>query len=753
MILNETPSSAGTPAQFAAKFISSTNRSIFLTGKAGTGKTTFLRGLKDATYKVVCIVAPTGIAAINAGGMTIHSMFQIPPCTFIPDSTEPLEGSTRFQNAISIIRQQRLSRDKIKVIRRMELLVVDEVSMLRADLLDALDVVLRSVRRTQNRPFGGVQLLFIGDLLQLPPVVKDDEWAVLKRFYASPFFFDAQVLRNNPPVTIELDKIYRQSDEQFIAVLNNLRNNSVSVQDVELLNRYYKPGYYGIPQDKHIQLTTHNHKADAINKAALLKLKGKTERFTAEVKKDFPEKMFPADQELELKTGAQIMFLINDKEKRFFNGKIAKLTGITEDREQLEVQFENDDRTYFISKHTWDNIVYAPGKGNSVVPESIGTFRQFPVKLAWAITVHKSQGLTFSKAIIDLEQAFAPGQIYVALSRLTSLEGLVLSSKINYHSLRQHDSVKLYGEQKETPEQLELILSNESKYYVQDYVVNRFDLKHLLESMMQFVEEGGSGKSKTMHARYRAWGRALVNDLQPAEITSARFVTQVKRIGDDWTLMLERVTAAKDYFTPYIKDIIASIDRHLREIEEEKKAKTYKADIGELRDMVSNQLHLYNRAEVLLRAVISKNEISNNDLIVAEEAPVYMRTSREDESGESLRERTRSGPYSGMAKSRATKGDSAKVTLDLYRSGMKVDEIATKRGLSAGTIMSHFVQLIAAGKCRAEDFIEDARLETIRVAAEQLGTTQLTPLREQLGEEYSYDELRMALAGKQGEGK
>jgi hypothetical protein len=742
---------AQNPAALAAKFISSTNRNIFLTGKAGTGKTTFLRQLQEVTYKNICVVAPTGIAAINAKGVTIHSMFQIPPCSFIPSTEEGIEAGGKFHNPYSLIRQQRMSKDKLKVIRRMELLVIDEVSMLRADLLDAIDAVMKSVRRAHNRPFGGVQVLFIGDLLQLPPVIKDEEWSVLRKHYASPFFFDAQVLKKDLPVTIELDKIYRQSDETFISLLNNLRNNTMKRQDVELLNQYYKPGFYGIPQDNHIQLTTHNHKAEAINKAALQKLNAKTERIKAVVEDEFPEKLFPADAELELKAGAQIMFLVNDREKRYFNGKIGKLLAFSHDHTEMQVQFESEEPVW-IQKHTWENFDFVTGKNNSVFPKVIGKFTQFPVKLAWAITVHKSQGLTFPKAIVDLEQAFAPGQIYVALSRLTSLSGLVLSSKINYHSLRQDQSVLLHEEQRFTNERLVEILAEESKFYVQEYVATKFDLKPLLETMMAHAEQSGSAKSKSTHAKYRTWSRALVNDLQPAEVTASRFVAQVKRIGADWPLLLDRATAAKNYFTPFIKDTLREIDKHAEAVRKEPKVKMYLADLEELRDAVNNQLHLYERAEVILRAMINRSEVQRNDLYAAEDYPRYGQEEPED-ANKTLRSRQRAGAFQGMAKSRAAKGDSANITLDLYQQGMKVDEIASKRGIALSTVMSHFVELIVAGKCRAEEFIEYTRLENIRLAAAQLGTTQLTPLREHLGAEYSYDELRMALAQKQVEGK
>jgi len=739
-------------AALAAQFINNTNRNIFLTGKAGTGKTTFLRNLAQLTFKNVAIVAPTGIAAINAGGTTIHSFFQIPPVTFIPtyDRQDAMLPEGRFQNAHTLLRQQRFSAEKQKTLRAIELLVIDEVSMLRADLLDAIDTVLKSVRRAHNRPFGGVQVLFIGDLLQLPPVIKEDEWDVIRKYYKSAFFFDARALVDSPPLYIELEKIYRQSDPVFISLLNNLRNNTVSKRDEELLNKYYKPGFYAVPQDKYIQLTTHNHKADTINRDALLKLKSKTEKFKAEIKDEFPEKMFPTDEIIELKIGAQLMFLVNDPEKRYFNGKIGKLTGISDDRESIEVFFEDSDETHVIEKYTWENITYTVNGQNSVFPKVIGKFTQFPVKLAWAITVHKSQGLTFQKAVIDIEQAFAPGQVYVALSRLTSLNGLVLSSKVNFRSLHMDQTISDFSETKASDIKLRHVLETESKQYIQDYIASRFDLTSLQDTLIRYVEEGDSEKEgKGVRAKYRTWARTLVNEMQPAHDTSLRFVAQVKRIGDDWPALQVRIDAAKKYFVPQIEDIISSIHKHAEEVRSKhKKANGYLKQLEDLRKDVQYQLQQYDKAEVFLRSVIANTPVNRADLYAAEEYPRLIQKEEEEDETKSLRTRSKAGAHRGLAKSRPTKGDSAKLTLAMHQRGMSVDEIATDRGMSKGTIMSHFVEAIGLGLARAEDFIQYERLENIRLAAKELGTKQLIPLKEHLGDSYSFDELRMALAGR-----
>lgn len=738
-------------AAIAAQFINNTNRNIFLTGKAGTGKTTFLKNLSQLTFKNMAVVAPTGIAAINAGGTTIHSFFQIPPQTFIPTFERPdtMLAEGRFQTAHTLLRQQRMSADKQKTIRALELLVIDEVSMLRADLLDAIDTVLKSVRRAHNRPFGGIQVLFIGDMLQLPPVIKDDEWDAIRKYYKTGFFFDARALVDTPPLYIELEKIYRQSDPVFISLLNNLRNNTVSKRDEELLNQYYKPGFYAVPQDKYIQLTTHNHKADTINTDALRKLKSKTEKFKATIKDDFPEKMFPTDETIELKIGAQLMFLVNDPDKRYFNGKIGKLTGISDDRESIEVFFEDSGETYSIEKYTWENITYSVNGQNSVFPKVLGKFTQFPVKLAWAITVHKSQGLTFQKAIIDIEQAFAPGQVYVALSRLTSLSGLVLSSKVNFRSLHMDQTISNFAETKASDIKLRHVLDSESKQYIQDYIASRFDLTPLQDAMIRYVEESdGEKDGKSVRSKYRTWARTLVNEMQPAHDTALRFVAQVKRLGDDWTAMQIRVDAAKKYFVPQIQDIISSINKHAEEVRaKHKKVTGYMKQLEELRADVQYQLQQYDKAEVFLRSVIANTPVNRADLYAAEEYPRLTKEEDEDET-KTLRTRSRTGPHGGLAKSRVAKGDSAKLTLAMHQRGMSVDEIATDRGLSKGTIMSHFVEAIGLGLAKAEDFIQYERLENIRIAAKELGTKQLIPLKEHLGESYSFDELRMALTGK-----
>nr|MDQ3048002.1 AAA family ATPase [Bacteroidota bacterium] len=404
------------PATYVSRFINQTNKNVFLTGKAGTGKTTLLRNIVSTTYKKCLIAAPTGIAAINAGGVTIHSLFQLPFGGFIPvKETQTLHNNTKLNDPVSLIRHLQMHDNKRKLLRELELLIIDEVSMLRADLLDAIDLVLRHVRRN-NLPFGGVQMLFIGDMLQLPPVVKDDEWQVLRPYYNSAYFFDAVVLQKNKPVYIELDKIFRQADQRFVDLLNHLRNNELTRSDFDLLNTFYKPGYKHDPSDGYITLTTHNYKAIELNRRFLDKLQGTSRFFDAQVQDDFNENAFPLERKLELKIGAQVMFVKNDPSgnQKFFNGKIGFVASLTDD---IEVKFNDGSPSVIVSRYEWKNVKYKINEKSKEIEENIaGTFSHYPIKLAWAITVHKSQGLTFDKAIIDIGDAFAPGQVYVALS-------------------------------------------------------------------------------------------------------------------------------------------------------------------------------------------------------------------------------------------------------------------------------------------------------------------------------------------------
>ena len=408
------------PAEFVEEFINKTNEPVFLTGKAGTGKTTLLRKIVESTYKQTIIVAPTGIAALNAGGVTIHSFFQLPFAGFIPDFEEELhiQGSVKLESKKSLMRHFKMNKERQQLIRSTELLIIDEVSMLRADLLDAMDWTFRNVR-DQNIPFGGVQVLFIGDLFQLPPVVKPQEWSILHKYYSSIHFFNAHVLKEKPPVYIELSKIYRQQNDDFIEVLNNLRNNCLTQKNIDLLNERVVDKNAIKNKDGIITLTTHNAKADAMNVKALEELKTKIVKFKAEVTGDFPEHLYPIDENLELKKGAQVMFIKNDLglEKRFYNGKMGVVVEL--DKEEIIVECTEDKSRIIVEKHEWENMKYqSDPKTGEIEEDVVGTFVQYPLKLAWAITVHKSQGLTFDKAALEVSEVFAPGQAYVALSRL-----------------------------------------------------------------------------------------------------------------------------------------------------------------------------------------------------------------------------------------------------------------------------------------------------------------------------------------------
>jgi GTPase SAR1 family protein len=416
--------------ELAWQCIENTGSHLFLTGKAGTGKTTFLRKLKDRSPKRMIVVAPTGIAAINAGGVTIHSFFQLPFAPYIPES--------KFTSAQS---PYRFGREKISIIRSMDLLVIDEISMVRADLLDAIDAVLRRYR-DKHKPFGGVQLLMIGDLQQLAPVVKENDWALLSPYYETLFFFGSHALKETDYITIQLQKVYRQSDDVFLSLLNRIRTNDIDSTVLAELNRRYIPDFQPDEDEGYIRLTTHNHQAQRINERQLELLPGESYCFKATIEDNFPEAAYPADVDLYLKKGAQIMFLKNDSsgEKRYYNGKIGIVTAVNQ--ESISVWGKGDERDFVLERAEWANSKYTLNAETKEITEEIeGIFRQYPIRLAWAITIHKSQGLTFDRAIIDAHTSFAHGQVYVALSRCKTLEGIVLSSPLARESVINDESI------------------------------------------------------------------------------------------------------------------------------------------------------------------------------------------------------------------------------------------------------------------------------------------------------------------------
>lgn len=425
--------------ELAFNYLEYTGTSVFLTGKAGTGKTTFLRELKRRSPKRMIVVAPTGVAAINAGGVTIHSFFQLPFGPYLPGkSGEEQKGENRYAH--------KFSREKINIIRSMDLLVIDEISMVRADLLDAVNDMLCRYR-DRSRPFGGVQLLMIGDLQQLAPVVREEEWALLKDIYPSPFFFCSQALREVPYVGIELKKVYRQADEKFISLLNRIRDNRADAATLAALNKRYIPGFNPDDTEGYITLTTHNYQAQRINERKLAELDGRAYSYDAEVKDDFPDYAFPTDEHLVLKKGAQVMFVKNDSsaEKRYYNGKIGRITAISADN--IIVRCPGEEVAISVTREEWTNTKYSIDPEMREITETIaGTYRQYPLKTAWAITIHKSQGLTFEKAIVDAHAAFTHGQVYVALSRCKSLEGLVLGAPLRGEVLISDQTVQQFTE-------------------------------------------------------------------------------------------------------------------------------------------------------------------------------------------------------------------------------------------------------------------------------------------------------------------
>ena len=544
----------------AFDYVEHTGCNLFLTGKAGTGKTTFLHTLKTRTPKRMIVVAPTGVAAINAGGVTIHSFFQLPFGPLVPGAAGE-NGSGRMDRPG---RQFRFNRQKIDIIRSLDLLVIDEVSMVRADLLDGIDAVLRRFR-PDSRPFGGVQLLMIGDLLQLAPVVKEDEWQILGDHYETMFFFSSQALGKEGMVSIELKHIYRQSDKAFIDLLGRVRDNRLNDATLAALNRRCDPGFAEQSPEGYITLTTHNRRARKINDQHMAGLPGCEKCFHATVEGEFPSHVFPTAEELVLKPGAQVMFVRNDSspEKRYFNGKIGRLTHMA--NESLTVTCPDDSESIIVEPAEWTNIRYTLNPETKEIRETeSGKFTQFPLKPAWAITIHKSQGLTFDRAIIDARAAFADGQVYVALSRCRTLEGLVLSTPLERYSIKSNALVEAFVRAVEQdmpgPDQLKAARRDYQLLLLDEL----FDFSLLWRRLLACIRIANSYKSILVGATPGFF--SPIADAVRTQITEVadRFTAQRHRLAADAEdpenapLLQERIGKAADYFSHKIETLVAA---------------------------------------------------------------------------------------------------------------------------------------------------------------------------------------------------
>lgn len=759
--MTKTQHDVSNPAEFTERFINQTNQSVFLTGKAGTGKTTLLKKIISSTYKNAVIVAPTGIAALNAGGVTIHSFFQLPFAGFVPEFgvAPQFTNAVKLETKDSLMRHFAMNKQRQNMMRNLELLIIDEVSMLRADLLDAMDWTLRNVRRT-NEPFGGVQVLFIGDLLQLPPVVKPEEWSVLHNYYSGIFFFNARVLQEQKPLYIELSKIYRQQDDTFISVLNHLRDNRITEEDVKVLNQFVQPDFDALKEEGYITLTTHNSKADEMNAKALQSLKNKSFNYSAEVTGEFPPHLFPIEKDMELKVGAQVMFIKNDIsfDKNFYNGKMGRIDSLSS--AEISVYFPEENRSIVVEKYEWSNIRYTLNDKTGEIEETVmGTFVHYPLKLAWAITVHKSQGLTFDKAVLDVSDVFAPGQAYVALSRLRTLQGLVLLKPMRMNGLSNDQQVVAYSGNKADEPMLNAYLEHGTRKYLLDILSAAFDWYELNSKFGIHEASYRNAGSKTEKGKNKSWVTLQTQAVQSSVDPAKKFRNQLENLFRnerlDMDFVFERVQAAYTYFFKILDGVLTSNLKKIAELRRVKKTKAYSEELEELDELLTEAILKMKKARILMEAIVAGREITKELVwttevknykvakIAALQQELRQNPSLLDMHSDEEEEIIQLKKPKKEPKEKKEKRSTYDQSWDLWNDGHTIEEIARIRQLSENTIYGHFTFLIKAEKVELSDVMDAKRINELADLFGDYQGTSLGPLKEQLGDAVTWEELKL----------
>ena len=689
--------------------IEHTNRSVFLTGKAGTGKTTFLNEFVKKTRKKHIVVAPTGIAAINAGGVTIHSMFGLPLRTFLP-TTDRIDGS--LGNNIADLQQHfKYRKDKLKLLREVEVLIIDEVSMLRADVLDMMDFSLRFIRRNNQR-FGGVQMLFIGDLYQLPPVVRDEH--ILKMYYNSPFFFDSLAIKDIPLLTIELTKVYRQTDEEFLEILNAVRDGDVANINFEHLNERYDPDF-NAGQESYIYLCSHNKLADDINQQKLAEIKVDPSTFEAKLFGEFKENQYPNEQFLELKIGAQVMFIRNDisGEKKYFNGKLGEISAL--DEKEIKVILDGSEREITVKREVWEQKKYSLDSEKNIKEEVLGSFEQFPIKLAWAVTIHKSQGLTFDKVIIDAGKSFTAGQVYVALSRCRTLEGIVLKSKITPDVIFKDNRILQFQGETFANDSVEEILNKEKYDYSIRKVLRSVDSQWLLKEV-----ELWNNLSITTKSIDHAKSKQLYLQLKRDAVNLGKIFEKLERIifqkvnnfinkTEEWSEIESKTKGAVNFFFNEVKDkIFSPLKEFYSEIKGVKGLKNYNEELRSWLEDIEDYLNGLKTVHLLETKLLDEKNNKEVSMKIA-------------------------------------KVPSQVLTFQLFEQGKTISEIALERGLVKETVLGHLAKFAEQGLLDLSRVITSDKIKTFEKAFKTNPKETLNEWKTALPNDFDFNEIRILI--------